>query len=106
MCVCMYVCMCVCMYVCVCMCVYVCVSVCVCVCVCVCACDHQFLWFGLFFCTLIRYLGLWVLFSCLVGCFSMIILTPAVLSVICKCFVFLYLHLFSATEHVSHEKAL
>ena len=57
----------------------------------------------------------------LVGCFSMIIWTPAVLSVlfqhdyldtccfeclICMCFVFLYLHLFSATEHVSHGKAL
>ena len=25
---------------------------------------------------------------------------------ICMCFVFLYLHLFSATEHVSHGKAL
>ena len=25
---------------------------------------------------------------------------------ICKCFVFLYLHLFSAVEHVSHGKVL
>ena len=25
---------------------------------------------------------------------------------ICMCFVFLYFHLFSATEHVSHGKAL
>ena len=25
---------------------------------------------------------------------------------ICMCFVFLYLHLFSAFEHVSHEKGL
>ena len=25
---------------------------------------------------------------------------------LCMCFVFLYLHLFSATEHVSHRKAL
>ena len=35
-------------------------------------------------------------FHCSVGCFSMIVWTP-VLSV---------LHLFSATEHVSHGKAL
>ena len=45
-------------------------------------------------------------FLCLVGCFSMIIWTPAVLSVICMCFVFLYLHLFKAIEHLSHGKAL
>ena len=43
--------------------------------------------------------------NCLVGCLSMIVWTPAVLG-ICMCFVFLYLHLFSATEHVSHRKAL
>ena len=35
----------------------------------------------------------------------MIILTPAVLSVLYACFVLLYLHLFSAIEHVSHGKA-
>ena len=43
-------------------------------------------------------------FLCLVGCFSMIILTPAVLSVLYACV--LYLHLFSAVEHVSHGKVL
>ena len=43
----------------------------------------------------------------LVGCFSMIIWTPAVLSVLyAYVLYFLYLHLFSATEHVSHGKAL
>ena len=59
-----------------------------------------------------KYLGFvygnWVLFfsyHCLVGCFSMIIWTPPVLCLICMCFVFLYLHLFSATDHVSHGKA-
>ena len=71
-------------------------------------------------CTLIRYLGfmfVFVVFSllnCLVGCFSLIVWTPAVLSVLyicvcvcaCVCFVFLYLPLFSAAEHVSHGKAL
>ena len=34
----------------------------------------------------------------------MIVWTPAVLSVLYACFVFLYLHLFSATEHVSHQR--
>ena len=43
-------------------------------------------------------------FLCLVGCFSMIIWTPIALSVLYTCI--LYLHLFSATEHVSHGKAL
>ena len=42
---------------------------------------------------------------CLVGCLS-IIWTPDVLSVLYACFVFLYLHLFSTIEHVSHGKAL
>ena len=47
--------------------------------------------------------------NCSVGCFSMTVWTPAVLSVLYACiqyFVFLYLPLFSATEHVSHGKAL
>ena len=30
---------------------------CVCVCVCVCVCNHQFVWLGLFLCTLIWYMG-------------------------------------------------
>ena len=34
-----------------------------------------------------------------------IVWTPAVLSVLsCMCFVFLYLHLFSAIQHVSHGR--
>ena len=78
---------------------------CVCVCVII-----SFLWFGLFFCTLLRCLGfMGTPFLCLVVCFSMIILTPAVLSFLYACgilFLFLYLHLFSATEHASHGKAL
>ena len=64
-------------------------------------------------CRLIRHLGFMEVFclfcfsNCLVGCFSMIVWTPAVLSVIYACILyFLYLPLFSATEHVSHEKAL
>ena len=37
----------------------------------------------------------------------MIVWTPAVLMcLMCVCFVFLYWHLFSAIEHVSHVKAL
>ena len=54
---------------------------------------------------LIRYMGFYEhSFLCLVGCFSMIIWTPTVLSVLYACV--LYLHLFSAIEHVSHGKAL
>ena len=45
-------------------------------------------------------------FLCLVGCFSVIMWAPTVLSVLYACFVSLYLHLFSANEHVSHGKAL
>ena len=36
----------------------------------------------------------------------MIIWTPTVLSVLNACFVFLYLHLYSAIEHLLHEKVL
>ena len=64
-------------------------------------------------CTLIRYLcfmGTYFfinLFNCSVGCLRMIVWTPAVFGcLICMCFVFLYLHLFSAVEHVSHGKVL
>ena len=55
-------------------------------------------------CTLIRYLVLWVLFflNCLVGRLSMIIRTPAILSVLYA--YVLYLHLFSATKHVHMER--
>ena len=68
-------------------------------------------------CTLIRYLGFMVGviyayvdivfgFHCLVGCFSMIAWTSAVLSVLyTSVLYFLHLRLFSAIEHVSHGKA-
>ena len=46
-------------------------------------------------------------FKCLIGCFSRIVLTPTVFEcLICMRFLFLYLHLFSAIEYVSHGKAL
>ena len=46
-------------------------------------------------------------FFCLIGSFSMIVWTPTVFEcLICMRFLFLYLHLFSAIEHVSHGKAL
>ena len=50
-------------------------------------------------CTLIWHLGFmdtffYCLDSCSFGC------------LLCMCFVFLYLNLFSAVEHVSHGKAL
>ena len=42
-----------------------------------------------------------------VGCLSRVVWTHTVLGCrLCMCFVFLYLHLFSAIEHVSHGKAL
>ena len=66
-------------------------------------------------CTLILYLGFMGTFKkklnthlyCLVGCLSMIVWTHAALGVLHACFfVFLYLPLFSAVEHVSRGKAL
>ena len=63
-------------------------------------------------CMLIRYLGFYAFFFLffffygLVGCLSMIVWTPVVLGVIYMCFIFLYLHLFSTIEHVSHGKVL
>ena len=46
-------------------------------------------------------------FLCLLGCFSMIVWTPTAFEcLICMHFLFLYVHLFSAIEHVSHGKAL
>ena len=46
-------------------------------------------------------------FFCLIGCFIMIIWTPTFFEcLICMRFLFLYLHLFSEIEHVSHGKVL
>ena len=81
-------------------------GVCVCVCVCVCVWSLVFM--------------VWVIFlhvdtvSGLYGCFFMLswmfqhdyIDTCCFECLICMCFVFLYLHLFSAIEHVSHGKVL
>ena len=54
--------------------------------VCASVCHHSFVWLGLFLCTLIRYTGFYgYSFLCLVGCFSMIIWTPTVLSVLYAC---------------------
>ena len=97
---------------CVCVCVCVCVYVCVCVCERACACLSVCLsslacMVGVGFVyvdTVYWFYG--YSFLCLVGCFSMIIWTPTVLSVLYACFVFMYLHLFSAIEHVSHGKVL
>ena len=86
--------------------------VCVCVCVCVCGCVY-----------------VCVIISCVVGLF--LVYVDAVYGfygysffmlswmfqhdyldtycfecLVCMCFIFLYLHLFSAVEHVSHGKAL
>ena len=44
---------------------------------------------------------------CLVGCLGTIVLDTCCFGcLICTCFIFLYLHLLSAVQHVSHGKAL
>ena len=118
-------CVCLCVCLCVCVCARVCVHVCDCVCACVCVCAclsviiSLYRWGYLFICTLIRYLGFmeggraplgggggvcvfftaWMFqHDCLDTCFLECL--------ICMCFVFLYLHLLSAFEHVSHGKVL
>ena len=65
---------------------------------------------GLFVCTLIWYLGVVGIFSC---CFFLLlswVFEQDFWDTCCfgchLCFVFLYLHLFSAVEHVSHGEAL
>ena len=71
----------------VCVCVSIIISLCI-LCVCVCL------------------LVLRVFFS-LIGCFSMTVWTPTAFGCLTWMrFLFSYLHLFSATEHVSHGKAL
>ena len=78
-----------------------CVRACVRVCVIISLCG-----WGYFLCMLIQYMDFMGFFmlswmfqhDCLdTYCFECLI---------CICFIFLYLHLFSATEHVSHAKAL
>ena len=82
-------------------------------CVCVCARARAracvCVWFGVIYVYVDTAFEVYVLFfsDCSVECLSMIIWTSAVLSVLYACaFVFLYLTLFSAIEHVSHGKAL
>ena len=75
--------MCVCMCVCVCVCVCVCMCVCVCLPVClsslVCMVGVIFVWVDIIY----EFYG--YAFLCLVGCFSLIIWTTAVLSVLYAC---------------------
>ena len=78
---------------CVCECECECECVCVCVCVCVCLSSLVCLVEVVFVYVDTVYGFLWVFVLCLVGCFSMIIWTPTVLSVLYACV--LYLHLFS-----------
>ena len=63
---------------------------------------------GLFVCTLIRYLGFKGIFFTLLIWMSQhdCLDTYCFQCLICMCVVFLYLHLFSATEPVAHGKAL
>ena len=67
------------------------------------------MWLGLFFMYVDTVYGSYGYpFLYLVGCFSMndYLDTYCFECLICMCFVFLYLHLFSVIEHVSHGKAL
>ena len=75
---------------------------------CVCVCVSLICVVELFLCMLMRYIGfMGVLFLCFIGCFSMIVWTPTAFEcLICMRFLFVYLHLFSAIEHVSHGQAL
>ena len=57
-----------------------------------------------YICTVLGFFVVFVFFYCIVGCLSMIVWTSAVLGVLYACV--LYLHLFSAIEHISHGKAL
>ena len=100
----------VCVCVCVCVCAHVWVSVCVYLCVCACAC--LCVWslvcvVGVIFC--VPWYSIWILwgFFMLSWMFQHDHLdTYCFECLICMCFIFLYLHLFSAIEHVSHAKAL
>ena len=89
-----------------CVCVRVCLRVCVCVYVClsslVCMVGVIFVYTD----TVFGFYGYSFLYD---GCFSIpgnCLDTCCFECLICMCFVFLYLHLFSAVEHVSHGKAL
>ena len=77
-----------------------CVHVCVCVCVCVCAWSLDIMVWVIF---LYVFWVLWALFFlCLAGCFSMIILTPAVLSVLHACVLYFCICTCSAQPSVFH----
>ena len=80
----------------------------VCVCVCLSVCLSSLVWVVVIFMygdAVYWFCG--CSFSCLIGCFSMIVWTPTVFEcLICMHFLFLYWHLFSAIEHVSHGKVL
>ena len=82
--------------------------VCVCVCVCLSVCLSLVCMVGVVFVNFDTVYGfLWVFFFMLSWMFQHDYLdTHCFECVIYMCFVFLYLHLCSAVEHVSHGKAL
>ena len=94
-----------CVYVCVRACVYVCVYVCVCVCVCV---PSLLCMVGVIFVYVDMVFGLnGYSFLCLAGCFSMIIWTPAVLSVLYACVSYFCICTYSVQLSMFHmESAL
>ena len=89
------------------MCMSVCVCVRVCVCVCVCVSSLVCMVGVIFVYVDTVYDFFWVFFFMLSWMFQHDYLdTYCFECLLCMCFVFLYLHLFSAIEHVSHGKAL
>ena len=80
---------------------------CVCVCLSVCLSSLVCMVGAVFVCVDMVYGFLWVFFFMLSWMFQHDYLdTYCFECLICMCFVFLYLHLFRAIEHVSHGKAL
>ena len=81
-------------------------------CVCVCVCLTLVCMVGVIFVYVDMVFGFYgVLFVCFLLMFSWMFQhdyldTCCSECLICMCFAFVYLHLFSATEHVSHGKAL
>ena len=82
-------------------------GVCMCVWVCVCVCLCVIMSWGYLFVPWYSFLVLWgffvcLFFNCLVGCFSMIVWTPAVLSVLYACVLYFCIYTCSAQLSMFH----
>ena len=88
--------------------VCVCVCVCVCMCVCVCVIISLYGWvFYVYIAMVFGFYGYFFFFLLFSWMFQQDCLDTCCFEwLICMCLVVLYLHLFSAVEHVSHGKTL